>query len=67
MRNTTKLKAVLMKYSIFMQMDDAGLLSLTLVDKITLKEESFEATNYSSLISRAYSHLLRELRKEEID
>jgi hypothetical protein len=67
MRNTTKLKAVLMKYSIFIQMDDDGLMTMTLVDKISLKEGSFEASNYSSLISKAYSHLLRELKKEEAD
>jgi hypothetical protein len=43
-------------------MDDDGLMRITLIDKQSFKAVEYEATNYSSLISKAYSHLLRELK-----
>ncbi len=60
MRNTTKLKAILLKYSIFLEMSDDGIMKMTLVDKVHLNEEIFEANNYSSLISKVYAHFMRE-------
>ena len=65
-RNTTKLKAILLKYSIFLEMSDDGIMKMTLVDKVHLDEEWIQAKSYSQLIGMAYSHLLRALKKEEL-
>jgi hypothetical protein len=62
MRNTTKLKQILLKYDLALSMQDDGLLQLSLVDKDDGSLHSFEHASYSHLISKAYSHLLRELK-----
>ncbi|RFM30244.1 hypothetical protein [Deminuibacter soli] len=63
MRNTTKLKQLLLKYDIDLSMNDDGLMTLTLVDKQTAAMQSFEHTAYSTLIAKAYSHMLKQLKK----
>jgi hypothetical protein len=47
-------------------MSDDGIMKMTLVDKVHLNEEWIQAKSYSQLIGMAYSHLLRELKKEEL-
>ncbi|TVR82984.1 MAG: hypothetical protein EA412_01170 [Chitinophagaceae bacterium] len=65
MRNTTKLKAILLKYVITLDMDDDNNFTMILTDKVNGNAFSVEANNYSSVISKAYSLLLKELKKEE--
>jgi hypothetical protein len=64
MRNTTKLKQILLKYDLDLSMDEDGLMKLTLVDKITGALNSFEHNSYSSLISKSHSFFLKELKNE---
>jgi hypothetical protein len=62
MRNTTKLKQILLKYDLALSMEEETLMKLTLVDKATGKMISFELSSYSRLIDKGYSHLLKELK-----
>jgi hypothetical protein len=64
MRNTTKLKQILLKYDLALSMEEDNLLKLSLVDKITGRISSFENSSYSLLLSKCYSHFLKELKKE---
>lgn len=65
MRNTTKLKQILLKYDLDLSMEDDGLLKLTLVDKITGTLTRYEDPSYSKLISYGYSYLLKEIKLEK--
>jgi len=64
MRNTTKLKQILLKYDLDLSMDEENLFKLTLVDKNTGSVTSFEHSSYSHLLSKCYSHFLKELKME---
>jgi hypothetical protein len=64
MRNTTKLKQILLKYDLDISMDEDNLLKLTLVDKSTGALASFENSSYSQLINKSYSHFLKELKTD---
>jgi hypothetical protein len=64
MRNTTKLKQILLKYDLDLSMDEDGLMKLTLVDKITGSLTSFENSSYSSLLSKCYSYFLKTIKSE---
>jgi len=64
MRNTTKLKQILLKYNLDLTMEEEELMKLTLIDKLSGQMHSFENSSYSQLISKAYGHMLKELRKE---
>ena len=64
MRNTTKLKQILLKYDLDLSMAEDGLMTMTLIDKITGRQTSFENSSYSSLISKAYSGFLKTLKTE---
>jgi hypothetical protein len=65
MRNTTKLKQILLKYDVDISMDEENLMKLTLVDKITGTLALFEHNSYSQLINKSYSHFLQQLKKAE--
>jgi hypothetical protein len=65
MRNTTKLKQILLKYDMDLSMDEDGLMTLTLVDKITGSLASFENSSYSTLIAKGYSYFLKEIQLEK--
>ncbi|MHB1278454.1 MAG: hypothetical protein ACYC1Q_08645 [Bacteroidia bacterium] len=65
MRNTTKLKSILYKYTVSFDLEDDSLFTMTLIDKAKGEGAEFQAKSYSTVISKAYSHLLRELKKEE--
>lgn len=56
------LKAMLLKYSILLDMDDDGNFKMTLTDKQTNKMEIVEAESYTAIIRKAYSYLLQQLR-----
>ena len=45
-------------------MEEEELMKLTLIDKLSGQMHSFENSSYSQLISKAYGHMLKELRKE---
>jgi hypothetical protein len=64
MRNTTKLKQILLKYDLALSMEEENLLKLVLVDKITGRLASFEHSSYSQLLSKCYTHFLKELKTE---
>jgi hypothetical protein len=64
MRNTTKLKQILLKYDLDLSMDEDGLLHLTLVNKMTGSLTHFENSAYSTLLSKSYSYFLKELKSD---
>lgn len=63
MRNTTKLKILLQKFKITLDMDLDGQFTMLLTDKDTGKIHELEGKSYSIVIAKAYSHLLRVLKK----
>jgi hypothetical protein len=64
MRNTTKLKQVLLKYDLALSMEEENLLKITLVDKDTGSFTCFEHTSYSQLLSKCYSFFIREMKED---
>jgi len=65
MRNTTKLKTLLLKYTLSFDMDDDGNFKLTLMDKTNGNMQQFEADSYGRVLAKAYSYLLRDLKQKE--
>lgn len=65
MRNTTKLKAILLKYTVSFDMNEDEIFSMTIIDKKLVTGKEFESKTYSLVISKAYSYMVGELRKEE--
>ena len=63
MRNTTKLKTLLLKYTVSFDMDDSAIFKLMLTDKQTNDAHLFEGKSYSIVLSKAYSYLLQEIKK----
>ena len=62
MRNTTKLKTLLIKYTVSLDLGDDEQFKLILTDKQNNHSEIFEGKSYSIVISKAYSYLLKELK-----
>jgi hypothetical protein len=62
MRNSTKLKNILLKYSLALDMDDGELFRLTLVDKASNEMASFEGKSYGDVLKLAYSFMLKEIK-----
>lgn len=62
MRNSTKLKTLLLKYTILLDITDDGMFKLILTDKQSDKTELFEGESYGKVLAKAYSHLLKELK-----
>jgi hypothetical protein len=65
MRNTTKLKAILLKYRATFEMNDDEFFTMTLTDKNFGNNAVFQAPSYSLVVGKAYAHLLRELKAGE--
>ena len=65
MRNTTKLKAILLKYTVSFDMNEDEIFTMTLIDKTTGMGTEFQAKTYSTVISKAYYYMLGVLRKDE--
>jgi len=63
MRNTTKLKTLLLKYTVCFDMNEKDIFILMLTDKQNNNGQLFEGESYSIVLSKAYSHLLKELKK----
>jgi hypothetical protein len=62
MRNSTKLKTLLLKYTILLDITEDGMFKLTLSDKQTGKAQQFEGESYGKVLDKAYSYLLKELK-----
>jgi len=43
-------------------MDDDGLMQLTIIDKQDGAMQTFEHSSYSTLISKAYGHMMKQLK-----
>jgi hypothetical protein len=65
MRNTTMLKHILQLYTIILDIDEEGIISLTVIHKQSQKDHNFSDKAYSSIIRKAYSHMLKELKSDE--
>jgi hypothetical protein len=65
MRNTTKLKAILMKYTASFDISDDQIFTLTVIDKTNGRGKEFQSKTYSLVIGKAYHYMLSQLRKEE--
>ena len=63
MRNSTKLKTLLMKYTVSLDMED-DLFRLMLTDKGTAEGHLIEGSSYSQVLARAYSFLLKKMKSE---
>ena len=63
MRNSTKLKTLLMKFTVSLDMGDDEVFKLMLTDKQNNQSQLFEGKSYSVVLGKAYSYLLRELKK----
>ena len=62
MRNTTKLKHLLLKYTVSLDMNDDEFFQLVITDKVNNNMQMFEGKSYSIVIAKAYSHLLHQLK-----
>lgn len=58
MRNTTKLKLILTKFSLCLDMNDEGMITITMVDKAN-NMHTIDCKNYTSGIAKAYSIYLK--------
>ena len=61
-RNTTKLKILLQKYTVSFDMDEDEQFTLVLIDKNTNHMQEFEGKSYSIVLAKAYSYLLKVLK-----
>lgn len=64
MRNTTKLKQILLKFDLDLSMDGDGLIKISLIDKNTGELSRFENSSYSTLVSKSYSYFLKAIKEE---
>ena len=65
MRNSTKLKNLLQLYSATFDLDDDGNFRLTLVDKRNYDTQLFIDKAYSTVLSKAFSYMLKELKSKK--
>jgi hypothetical protein len=52
-----------MKYSLTLDRSEDEIFKLMITDKQTGDAQLFEGTSYGVVLSKAYSHLLKELKK----
>lgn len=62
MRNTTKLKILLQKYTVTLNRDEDEIYKLRLTDKNRGTQQEFEGASYSVVLAKAYSYLLKVLK-----
>jgi len=65
MRNSTKLKTLLLRYSISLDLDDDGMFKLILTGKHNDEAQVFDGKSYGVVLAKAYSYLLRQLRNPD--
>jgi hypothetical protein len=63
MRNSTKLKTLLLKYTVSLDLED-DVFRLMLTDKVTAEGHLVEGPSYSHVLSKAYSFLLKKMKSE---
>jgi hypothetical protein len=63
MRNTTKLKILLQKYTVTLNLDVDEVFHLRLTDKDKGTVKDIEGASYSIVLTKAYSYLLKVLKK----
>ena len=63
MRNSTKLKTLLLRYTISLDLDDDGMFKLMLSGKHNNEAQLFEGKSYGVVLAKAYSYLLKKLRE----
>lgn len=64
MRNATKLKTLLMKYTVSLDMSDDEVFRLMLTDKQNNNGQLFEGKSYSVVLGKAYSYLLQQVKRK---
>ena len=64
MRNTTKLKNLLLKYNADFSMDDDFHFKLSIFDKVTGESQLFEGDGYAKVLQQAHSYMLKRLKNE---
>ena len=62
MRNSTKLKILLQKYTVSLNLDEDEQFVLLLTNKNTNDMKRFEGKSYGRVLSMAYSYLLQILK-----
>jgi hypothetical protein len=65
MRNTTKLKHILMLHTVSFDQDDDGLITIILHHKTSGEIWEHTSRSYSILISKAYGHFKKGLKDTE--
>jgi hypothetical protein len=65
MRNTTKLKILLQKYTVTLDRDEDEGFLLLLTDKDNGKMQEFQGKSYSLVLGKAYGYLLRALKETD--
>ena len=62
MRNNTKLKILLQKYTITLDRNEDEVFHLRLTDKNKGTQQEFEGPSYGDVLAKAYSYLLKVLK-----
>ncbi|MBN2637824.1 MAG: hypothetical protein JXR65_01905 [Bacteroidales bacterium] len=62
MRNNTKLKLLLQKYTVTLNRNEDEVFQLRLTDKNKGTQQEFEGASYSIVMAKAYSYLLKVLK-----
>ncbi len=63
MKNTTKLKNILQLYTVSLDIDEDTNFYLTILNKRTRSPETFIDKKYSIVIGKAFSHMMKEIKK----
>ena len=64
MRNATKLKTLLLRYTVSIDLEEEQF-RMMLFDRAGGNTVLFEGKSYSAVLAKAYSHLLKELRTKD--
>lgn len=62
MRNNTKLKILLQKYTLTFDRDEDEIFKLRITDKNKGTMKEFEGPSYGDVLTKAYSYLLKVLK-----
>ena len=65
LKNTTKLKNILQLYTVTLDLDDENNIQLTTTNKRNNSTTTFIDKAYSIVIGKAFSHMLKEIKKSE--
>lgn len=66
MRNTTKLKHLLIKYTATFNLEEEGIFQLMLQDKFNRNKSAiFEGKTYALVLGQAYRYMMRELKNQD--